>query len=430
MQSAVDVVVVGAGVAGLAAADAVRRAGRSALVLEAGNRVGGRAWTVRPASLGGAHFDMGAIWLHAAETNPLTPIARDAGETMLNADAVRHRRLFIAGRPATSAECGDYDASRDRYEAEADRLLAAGEDDMPLARVAEELASDPWAVTVETWEGPVICVADAAAFSLRDWKNNILEGGNILLGGGLGDFVRRRLAPPDGLHLETPVTAIRWQERGGVAVETPRGTVAAGAAVVTVSTGVLAAGAIRFEPGLPAAVQESVAGLPMGLALKVVLRAAGADRLDLPPHTSLAKRFERSGEPAGVFNAWPWGYDYLSAWIGASTAWELTRAGPAAADDFARAELRSLLGGRIDRAFVFGPALVSGWGTDPLFRGAYAYARPGHADARRMLGEPLGDGRLVFAGEATHPTLAGTVGGAWETGQRAAGAVLAGLGRR
>ncbi len=429
MQS-VDVVVVGAGVAGLAAAGAVRRAGRSVLVLEAGARVGGRAWTVRPPALGGAHFDMGAIWLHAAETNPLTPIARAAGEPMLDADASRSRRLFVDGRPATAAERADYDAAWDRYEAEADRLLAAGTGDVPMARVAENLASDPWAVTIETWEGPVICVADAAAFSLRDWRNNILDGGNILLADGLGEFVRRRLVPPDGVHLETPVRAIRWQERGGVAVETPRGTVTAGAVVVTVSTGVLAAGAIRFEPGLPDAVRASIAGLPMGLALKVVLRAAGTDRLDLPPFTSLAKRFERSGEPAIVFSAWPWNYDYLSAWIGASTAWELTRAGTAAAEDFARAELRALLGARIDRALRPGAALVSAWGTDPLFRGAYAYATPGHAEARLALGKPLADGRLVFAGEATHPTLAGTVGGAWETGERAAGAVLAGLAGR
>jgi monoamine oxidase len=429
MRSAVDVVVVGAGVAGLAAAGALRRAGRSVLVLEAGNRVGGRAWTVRPPALGGAHFDMGAIWLHAAEMNPLVAIARGAGETMLDADAVRQRRLFIGGRSVTAAERADYDAAWNRYEVEADRLLASGESDMPMAQVAANLADDPWAVTVETWEGPVICVAEAAEFSLRDWRNNVLEGGNILLNAGLGDFVRRRLTPSDGVALETPVTALHWRERHGVLVETPRGTVTARAAVVTVSTGVLAAGAIRFEPALPPVTQESIAALPMGLALKVVLRASGTDRLGLAPFTSIGKRFERSGEPAVVFTAWQWNYDHMTAWIGASTAWELTSAGPAAADDFVRGELRSLLGGGIDRAFRPGVALVSTWGTDPLFRGAYAYARPGHAAARLALAEPLADGRLVFAGEATHATLAGTVGGAWEAGERAAAAVLAGFGR-
>ena len=429
MQSSVDVVVVGAGVAGLSAAAALRERGKRVIVLEASGRVGGRAWTVRPLSLGGAHFDMGAIWLHAAERNPLVPIARVAGETMLDADALRQRRLFIAGRPATAEEMAGYDDAWERFEAVADHLARPGLPDSSLAAVAERLADDPWAVTIETWEGPIICAAEAADLSLRDWLNNRLGGGNILLGGGLGDFVRRRLAPPDGLHLEAPVTGVRWQRPGGrVAVETPRGTVEASACIVTVSTGVLAAGAIAFDPPLPPGVQESLHGLPMGLALKVVLRAAGPDRLDLPAFTSLARRFGRSGEAAVVFTAWPWQYDYMSAWIGASTAWELTFAGAEAADDFVRGELRSLFGGRVDRAFRPGAALVSEWGSDPLFRGAYAYARPGHAGARRRLGEPLADGRLVIAGEATHETLAGTVGGAWLSGESAARATLGAVG--
>ena len=71
----VDVVVIGAGLAGLGAATALRQQGRSAIVLEAADRIGGRAWTAYPPALGGVWFDMGAIWLHDAENNPLTPIA-------------------------------------------------------------------------------------------------------------------------------------------------------------------------------------------------------------------------------------------------------------------------------------------------------------------------------------------------------------------
>ena len=78
-MSDVDVVVIGAGLAGLGAATALRDAGRSALVLEASDRIGGRAWTTHPAELGGVWFDMGAVWLHNAETNPLVPIAAGGG---------------------------------------------------------------------------------------------------------------------------------------------------------------------------------------------------------------------------------------------------------------------------------------------------------------------------------------------------------------
>ena len=79
-MSDVDVMVIGAGLAGLGAATALRAAGRSALVLEAADRIGGRAWTTHPAELGGVWFDMGAVWLHSAEINPLVPIAQAAGE--------------------------------------------------------------------------------------------------------------------------------------------------------------------------------------------------------------------------------------------------------------------------------------------------------------------------------------------------------------
>ena len=107
-MSDVDVVVIGAGCAGLGAATALREAGRSALVLEASDRIGGRAWTTHPAELGGVWFDMGAVWLHNAETNPLVPIARAAGETLLRSDELRVERTFVGTREATAEEYADY----------------------------------------------------------------------------------------------------------------------------------------------------------------------------------------------------------------------------------------------------------------------------------------------------------------------------------
>ena len=77
---------------------------------------------------------------------------------------------------------------------------------------------------------------------------------------------------------------------------------------------------------------------------------------------------------------------------------------------------------------LLGPAVVTQWGTDALQLGGYAYARPGQAGARGVLGTPLGDGRLVFAGEAVCTDgLAGTVGGAWLSGRQAAEGVVAAL---
>ncbi len=199
MTADCDVVVVGAGLAGLGAARALRRMGRGAVVLEATGRIGGRAWTAYPDVLGGVWFDMGAMWLHDGENNPLTPIARAAGDTVLNASALRTERTFIGTRPASEAELADYTDAWPRFEAAAARLLQPGMPDTTLSAVARLLPDDPWAATVESWEGSVICAADAGEFSLLDWKRNVLGGSNLVPQGGVGAFVQRRLG--EGLDI-------------------------------------------------------------------------------------------------------------------------------------------------------------------------------------------------------------------------------------
>lgn len=415
-----DVIVIGAGLAGLGAATALRQRGIRCIVLEATTRIGGRAWTAHPPELGGVWFEMGAIWLHWAERNPLVPIARAAGETLLHAGELRRKRTFVGTREASAAEYADYDDAWDRYEATADDILATAPD-APMAAVADRRADDPWALTVEAFEGPVICVAEAARFSLRDWRTNALAGSNLVPDGGIGAFVERRLGAGLDIRLGTPATRIAWNTPGGrVSVETARGALSADHCIVTVSTGVLASGALRFDPALPGVTQDAIGALPMGLAMKVVLRATGADRLDLPMHCSVDRRITRRGEPLMPFQCWPFGRDYVQGWIGADTAAALARDGEAAAVDFALGQLRAIFGGRVDRLFAGGARLVTRWDADPWTRGAYSWVPVGHADARRRLAEPVGDGHLLFAGEACHEGFAGTVAGAWISGQDAA----------
>jgi monoamine oxidase len=417
-MSDVDVVVIGAGLAGLGAATALRAAGRSALVLEASGRIGGRAWTTHPAELGGVWFDMGAVWLHNAETNPLVPIARAAGETLLRSDELRVERTFVGPREATAEEYADYAGAWQRFEDRAAEILRT-RDDVAMAEVARSMPGDPWAVTVETWEGPIICVASADEFSLRDWLRNVLSGSNLVPDGGIGAFVARRLGEGLDIRLRMPVTRVSWGG-AGVSVETANGVVTAGSAIVTVSTGVLAAGAIVFDPPLPVETQAAIHALPMGLAMKVALRATGSDRLGLPLHCSVDRQVKRSGDPTMGFQCWPYKRDYVQGWVGGPVAWELARAGDAAAVDFALGQLRTLFGGRVDRVFAGGQRLVTRWDADPFVRGAYSFVRPGDADARAALAQPLADGHLLFAGEACHNGMTGTVAGAWISGQDAA----------
>ena len=415
-----DVVVVGAGVAGLSAAAALRTAGRRVALIEAGARIGGRALTTRPALLGGAPFDHGAGWLHAADRNPLAAIARAHGDVLHDSDRGRARRVFVDGRPATAAGLAACDAGEERLAAlAAARLGHPG--DPSLADAMGTAASDPWVATALTWEGAIIAAADADVLSLRDWRTNELEGSNLLPEGGVGALVARRLGPAAGdVALDTPATAIEWQVAGGVRVHTPAGMLRARACVVTVSTGVLAARTIRFAPDLPDRIWAAVEGLPMGLLSKVALRARDGDRLGLPDRCLLHGQLG-PGRLAMTYDAWPLGADHLVGYFGGRAAWALA-GDPVGAEAFARAELRRTLG----RDAVLAPgAVVTDWGSDPLFRGAYAYAVPGRAAMRAQLAEPLAEGRLLFAGEATRADgLAGTVGGAYLSGQDAARTVM------
>jgi monoamine oxidase len=422
----IDVVVIGAGLAGLGAATALRTMGRSCVILEGSGRVGGRAWTTNPASLGGVWFDMGAVWFHDAEHNPLVPIAKAAGDKLLRSNEIRTERTYIGSRLVTEEEARSYHGAWDRFEAAADILLRDSTD-IPLSSVTISLPNDPWAATVEAWEGPVICAVDAAQFSARDWRRNALGGSNLVAEGGIGTFVERRLPAGLDIRLNSPVTRVRWGGPGGqVTVETANGNLTADACIVTVSTGVLATGTLMFDPVLPPDVQESIDALPMGLALKVALRANGPGRLDLPLHCSVDRQVTHSGGSLMPFQCWPFGRDYVQGWIGGGIAWDLARAGEAAAIDHALSELRAIFGGQVDRLFASGGTLVTHWDADPWIRGAYCYAVPGQSDARDRLSVPLSDGHLMFAGEACNVPYAGTMAGAWISGQKAARAVPAG----
>ncbi len=409
------VVVIGAGVAGLAAAACLRRRGVAVTVIEAADRLGGRAWTTVPPLLGVA-FDHGASWLHAAERNPLARLAQHMGERTIDRSAVRVERTRLPGRFATDADHAAYQEAEDAFGRQTEQALAGP--DISLADAVAPIAGLPWLPAVMNWEAPVIAAADAKALSLRDWHANLLLGSNWELDGGLGAFVVRRLGPAAGpVRLNTVATAIHWGGPG-VTVETSAGALRAAACIVTVSTGILASGRLGFAPALPVAVQEAVDGLPMGVLNKIALRAAGADRLDLPDSCGMDQSVAAIDEPAMTMVAWPHGQDHVICFTGGSHAAELERRGGLEA--FARGQLHTLFGTRADTAFRPG-AVVTGWAMDRWANGSYAYAKPGHAGARAVLGTPLAGGRLVFAGEATRTDgLAGTVGGAFLAGEAAA----------
>jgi len=420
-----DLLVVGAGAAGIAAAREALSLGLTVRVLEARGRVGGRART--DLSLG-APTDLGATWLHAAETNPLVPLAAAAGLDLFRHDDVRTSRVRVGDRWATEAEQGEYD----RAEAAWHRAVTrAGSLEGPRSLADAAPRGGFWDATITHWEGPVIAAAEAGAIDLGDYLATELHGSNLLPRDGCGHLLGI-LSAGLPITLRAPVERLFW-DGPGVRAEGPFGALRAGAAVVTVSTGVLAAGGIAFDPALPPATAGAVDDLPMGLLSKVGLGASGEDRLDVPAFGGIERRLEE-GERAMTFVAWPFGRDHVEAFAGGDLAWDLARGGAEAERrglvELAFEELARLYGSRAARALRREGAIASAWGSDPLSRGAYASCRPGRTGARDALAAPLAGGRLVLAGEACHATLAGTLAGAWLSGARGARAAAAAVAPR
>lgn len=416
----IDVAIIGAGVAGLAAATRLRALGMRTLVLEASTRAGGRAHTVE---LAGAPFDLGASWLHDADANPLTALAHDAGVTLQDFSAQRSERIRDGDRWAEP----DVAAAAEARICATLARRARQSPDISLAEAGQELADKPalapWLASVLAWEGAIIASADADLLSLHDWAANLLPGRNLWVSGGLGQFVATHLVPPAGeIWLETPVHRIARGEP--MVLETARGPITARAVIVTISTGVLGAGALAFDPPLPPATTGAIAALPMGLLSKVAIALHPEGRRNLPVSCAIWRRM-RQDDPALVLMSQPMGLPYITGFFGGRTAWAHTD--PAAAEALVRDAWAELMGPAA-AASLAGPVVVTQWGTDPLFRGAYAYARPGDAGARAALAAPLDEGRLIFAGEAVHASRAGTVAGAWESGQAAARTIAARIG--
>lgn len=435
---ACQVAIVGAGVAGLAAARGLAAAGISHVLLEARGHAGGRAETLYPAALGGAPFDRGAQWFHDAHRNPLLDLARAQGiETRL--DDSQGVSVVVgadgpgcaAGGAADGAAAAAYARSYDAWQAAMARcaagpdmsLRAAGDAagaDLAGAADPAWLRADPWRATIEAWEAEVICAAPASALSLHDWCANRLLGRNAVSPAGLGAAVARITAAEAARAVyAAPVSRIDGNERS-VAIHTPQGVLRAEMVILTVSIGVLQHGRIALTPGLPQASLAALDGLRMGQASKLALAATGNGRLGVAPGSDVFRQIAASGDQAVFTLMWPHDLGYVTGFGGGETAMHCDGLDEAAAAALLREEMAAAFGAQAACGFA-ARAVVSGWGRDANFFGAYAYCRPGHAAARAMLAEPVWDGRLVIAGEAVaRDGLCGTVAGAWISGMHAA----------
>jgi monoamine oxidase len=266
-----------------------------------------------------------------------------------------------------------------------------------------------------TFAGPMDFGADDDEISVTDYRAAADLDPNYFTKEGFGALVHLWGADVP-VTLSTPVRRIRWGGPG-VEVETAQGTTRARAVIVTVSTGVLAFEDIAFTPDLPAAHQEAIFDLPMGLLTKIPLRIEGT-RLGLQPFDDLL--IERHARHDLYFLAFPFDLDLMVGFVGGDFAWEMEAAGRAAAVDFVTDRLVDLFGSEVRKAVTHGA--MTNWSAERHVRGGYAAARPGKAHAREVLARPVGE-RIWFAGEALAGGLKQTAAGARLSGEAVAGQV-------
>lgn len=417
----IDVAIVGAGMAGLSAAGALRAKGLAVTLFEARDRVGGRTHVEDG-------FDYGAGWIHGAEGNPISNLARRLKLTPYFSGGDSSyiggwESLAIAGMP--QAEKDRCLLAGDRALDRAFAMVHAEETELSLAQALDkaiaELRLDPHEAACARWHMALIARDDIAEdperVSARFWDEGYeLYGyGDSILIEGLGALAPR-LAEGLDIRLGTEIVGIAHGSDGCTLSPRTGPAVAAAKVILTVPLGVLKGGSIAFDPPLPAAKTAAIARLGFGALAKIALRF---EAVGWPQHQYVFAMPPGTGRGAmlAVNRASIDGVAELILVVGGDLARRIEAMGEAEARDWALAEAATMT-----RCRLPAPVAVrrTRWTQDPFARGCYAHVALGsHPDDFRTLAQPCGT-TLFFAGEATSHDQWGTVHGAWRTGLRAA----------
>ena len=394
-----QVAIVGAGAAGLAAARTLIDAGISVLVLEAKNRVGGRAFTNSKGI--GIPWDHGAHWLHDQENNFFSAYASSLGIPPEPASEKQH--LWLGNRWADESEVHDYNAYCDLV---FDRVQVMGLDaqDAPISDALPPhfLYRDMF----NSWYA-ALSGMEPDRSSVHDDNRYSDDTGNARVRCGYGALLER-FAYEIPVTLSTSVQRIDWSGKGA-SLETAAGTVNATIAIITASNNVLAGNTIRFTPSLPLSLKAAFENVPLGAAEKVAI--AFDQNVFCQKDGHLA--FAHNTSEAARFQICPFGENIAVAYIAGEFAEKISIEGAEAMNDFALSQLIGVFGANIRKSSV--GIQSTGWCVDPHIGGGYSSARPGYADARFTLSEPIAE-RLYFAGEAHTIDAYGTVHGAYRSG--------------
>ena len=411
-----DVIVIGAGASGLAATEYLLKKGKSVICIEANNRIGGRCYTDN--HIFGVPYDIGAHWITNNKTNPYVSYWKNNKIEEFNLYEEKKQETVYDGKKKLVSP--EDKPLWDQYYSILEDISNSSNKDIAPSEIISNKSSE-WYDTAHLIIGPYDMAKDFNHFSCMDWWNYLEpETKNWFCTEGYGALVKYRWRGIP-VQLNTVAQKITWGGQG-VQVETNKGIISSKVCVLTVSTGVLASGKIKFIPKLPIEKYDSFSGISMGTYNHIAVQF----KRNFFPHNKDGYIYyklnnQNTAYPKGVAGLTNLSGSNLSYFdSGGEFSHELESAGEKATIDFVLGELKSIFGSKVDKHLI--KAHATSWASNPFTLGSYASAEPGSFHLRKILKQSVGD-RLFITGEATDEEWA-TVAGATRSGLRTAKEVI------
>ena len=414
-----EVAIVGAGVAGLAAAKILKQHNVPFQLLEASHRIGGRAYSERLSN--NSWFDLGCSYLHNGMINPFVSLANTLkfpidfnNGNLFNSNKTHY---FLDGKKIELGVPNPFDRSHNN-------LLEAIQNSHTDKALSEAMdINDPYF--------PIYChlsaslnAADPDLVSSKDYKASIYDGPDYPIPNGLGNLVKE-WGKNINVSLNTIVREINW-DGALIKLKTTKGCIFAKRVILTVSTGVLTGRDIEFNPSLPKEILIALDNLPMGTLNKIGIcfKKQFFSQQEQGWYISWPNNKNITEQDIGSFQVSTSGPQNVVVFVGGRFAKWLEDRGTKVMLDYAISKIENVFGNECTEKIQ--NTITTAWASEPLTKGSYSYAVPGQSESRKKLSNTV-DKKIHFAGEATEPKHFGTIHGAYFSGERVANEIISNL---